>query len=136
MSRTAIHAHGATRFKNDPGLIGRTSVVYKGWFALKNSVFKVFINEIDIENLNKIIRKDNLTEHKVTKHADTLKYNLWLLAYKALPPYLILVENFFFIILFYFESVILLNFDRCSLKINLRILIVSYLILIKGVFRD
>ena len=55
MSRTAIHAHGAARFKNNPGLIDHTSEVYKGWFAFKNSVAKVFTNETDIENLNKII---------------------------------------------------------------------------------
>ena len=55
MSRTAIHAHCAARFKNDHGLIDRTSEVYKGWFALKNSVGKVFINETDIENFNKIM---------------------------------------------------------------------------------
>ena len=68
MSPIAIHAHGAARFKNDPGLIDRTSEVYKGWFALKDSVAKVFINETGIENFNKII--DNLAEHKVTKYAD------------------------------------------------------------------
>ena len=78
MSRTAIHAHGAARFKNDPGLIDHTSEVYKGWVALKNSVRKVFTNETDIENLNKIIGDGNLAEHKVTKYADTLKYNLWI----------------------------------------------------------
>ena len=49
MSRIAIHAHGAARFKNDPGLIDHTSEVYKGWFALKNSVGKLFINETDIK---------------------------------------------------------------------------------------
>ena len=30
MSRTAIHANVEARFKNDPGLIDRTSEVYKG----------------------------------------------------------------------------------------------------------
>ena len=78
MSRTAIHAHGSTRFKNDPGLIDRTSEVYKGRLALKNSIGKVFINETDIENLNKIIGDGNSAEHKVTKYVDTLKHNFWI----------------------------------------------------------
>ena len=64
--------------------------IWSLWFAFKNSVGKVFTNETDIENLNKIIGDGNLAEHKVTKYDDTLKYNLWLLAYKALPPYRIM----------------------------------------------
>ena len=58
MSRIAIYAHGAARFKN--------------------SVGKVLINETGIENLNKINGDGNLAEHKVTKYADTLKYSLWI----------------------------------------------------------
>ena len=42
---------------------------------------KVFINETDIENLKKIIGDGHLAEHKVTKYADTLKYNLWIEVY-------------------------------------------------------
>jgi hypothetical protein len=34
-SRSAIHAHGAVRFKNDPGLIKLTTEAYKGRLALK-----------------------------------------------------------------------------------------------------
>ena len=33
------------RFKNDPELMNRTSEVFTGLFALKNSVVKVFTNE-------------------------------------------------------------------------------------------
>ena len=43
MSRKAIYADGAARFKNDPGLLDRTFEVYKGQFALNNSIGKVFI---------------------------------------------------------------------------------------------
>ena len=60
MFRTAIHAHGAARFKNDPGRIDHTSEVYNGRFAFKNFVGKVFTNETDIENSNKIIGDGNL----------------------------------------------------------------------------
>ena len=52
MSRTAIPSsfmHGAEQFKNYPGHIDRTSEVYKDWFALNNSVGKVFINETVIK---------------------------------------------------------------------------------------
>ena len=53
MFRTAIHAHGAARFENDPGFIDRSSEVYKGRLALKNSFGKVFINETYIKILTK-----------------------------------------------------------------------------------
>ena len=61
-SRTAIHAHGAARYKNDHGLIELTSEVYNGRLALKNSIGKIFNDESDIENLNKIIGDGNLAE--------------------------------------------------------------------------
>ena len=71
-SRTAIHAHGAARFKNDPELIDLTANVYKSRLALKNSIGKVFNDQNDIEIFNKIIENDIIAEDKVTKFTDTL----------------------------------------------------------------
>ena len=48
-ARTSIHAHGAARFSNDPGLIDLTKKVYLGHIYSKKLVGKVFndIQEID-----------------------------------------------------------------------------------------
>ena len=67
LEQCSINANGAKRFKNDPGFIDRTSEVYQGRFALKNSIYKLFINETDIEHLNKIICDGILAEQKVSK---------------------------------------------------------------------
>ncbi len=53
-SRTAIHAHGAARLSNDPGLINLTAKVYIGRQAQKSLVGYVISN---IESYNMLINE-------------------------------------------------------------------------------
>ncbi len=71
-SRTAIHAHGAARFKNDPGLIDLTATVYKGRLASKNCVGKIFQSQEEIDKYEALIDEAILAEEIVTNYADTL----------------------------------------------------------------
>ena len=71
-SRSAIHAHGAARLKNDPGLIDLTTKVYAGYLAKKNSVGRVFIDLNELETITKIIDDATVAESIVTTYSDTL----------------------------------------------------------------
>ncbi len=44
-SRTKIHAHGAARFNNDPGLIELSKQVYLAKIIAKKCAGKIFSNE-------------------------------------------------------------------------------------------
>jgi hypothetical protein len=71
-SRSSIHAHGAARFKNDPGLIDLTTKVYAGRLASKSIGAKVFENLDEIKKLENIIEEAIQAEEIVTNYADTL----------------------------------------------------------------
>ena len=71
-SRTAIHAHGAARFRNDPGLIELTKRVYIAHLHKKQSIGKVFNNTDEIIELEKIIEDGVIAEKKIITYTDTL----------------------------------------------------------------
>ena len=70
--RTAIHAHGCARLRNDPDLIKLTSIVYEG----KMIQAKYF--PLTLEHMHKekeyldLIQKANLAEERIISYVDTL----------------------------------------------------------------
>lgn len=70
-SRLAIHAHGAARFKNDPGLAELTLHVYAGRKAqeLLEQADHTIDKRLELENLVKIGLE---SEEKVINYTDTL----------------------------------------------------------------
>ncbi|RMZ95107.1 ATP-dependent DNA helicase PIF1, partial [Brachionus plicatilis] len=70
-SRSSIHAHGAARFKNDPGLTELTKKVYLGRLAKKDLDKKQLYEDEKQELINLIVEGDK-AEVKVINYADTL----------------------------------------------------------------
>jgi hypothetical protein len=71
-SRTAIHAHGAARFSNDPGLIELTKVVYNSRLHIRRAVGKVFTNIEEIEQFEKKVDNGIQAEKLILSYVDTL----------------------------------------------------------------
>ncbi len=69
-SRSSIHAHGAARFSNDPGLIELTALVYKGRLAAKK--LELTTNDtVDVELINNQ-RIGIESENTIIKYVDNL----------------------------------------------------------------
>jgi hypothetical protein len=70
--RTSIHAHGAVRFKNDPGIVELTTLVYES----KMIQAKYFpLNESDINKETEyldLIERGQLAEIRINTYVDTL----------------------------------------------------------------
>ena len=70
-SRSSIHAHGAAKFKNDPGLRELTTKVYAGRVAQKQK--DETANELlDIIKINELIKVGQLSETIVIDYTNTL----------------------------------------------------------------
>lgn len=69
-SRSAIHAHGCARFKNDPGLINLTTLVYKGRQA--KTKLEESRNIVEIAELVEIIKIGEESETKIITYVDNL----------------------------------------------------------------
>ena len=69
-SRSSIHAHGAAKFKNDPGLIKLTNNVYLGRKALEK--IETVNNEEDKIKLKNIIDIGIQSETTVINYTDTI----------------------------------------------------------------
>jgi hypothetical protein len=71
-SRLSIHAHGAARFKNDPGLIALTQLIYDGRCAEKKKSELEHINHLELNSLNSTIDLGKSSERRVIAYTNTL----------------------------------------------------------------
>jgi hypothetical protein len=71
-SRNAIHAHGAARFKNDPGLVQLTTKVYASRLAQESSIGRVFQNTTEIQILEDLINEGVEAEKIIINYTETL----------------------------------------------------------------
>ena len=70
--RNAIHAHGAARLKNDPGLIELTKVAYEGRLA-EEKICKLRESNRPVDQLLEVaVENGKLAEERVCSNADTL----------------------------------------------------------------
>ena len=70
-SRSTIHAHGAAKFRNDPGLRDKTANVYQGRKA-EELIKKDGISEITKNKLNEIINLGKVDEKIIIDYTNTL----------------------------------------------------------------
>ena len=75
-SRTAIHAHGVVRLKNDPGISDLVAIVYKGRLAaenLKRPDFLISHNDEQLNRFRQMVSDGEAAKDRVIKYADTLQ---------------------------------------------------------------
>jgi hypothetical protein len=74
-SRTAIHAHGVVKLKNDPGIADLMIKVYAGRLMaqkLADPQYTANLSEQDVQEKQDLVEAGILAELKVLKYADTL----------------------------------------------------------------
>lgn len=74
-SRSAIHAHGVVKLKNDPGIAKLVARVYAGRnleAKLKDENFVSNKTEQELQNINEIIAESKTAETTVINYANTI----------------------------------------------------------------
>ena len=71
-ARTAIHAHGIAKLKNDPGLVNLTEKVYAGVIADKLLDANAEMSAEELQRLREAVRVGQESKKRVLSYVDTL----------------------------------------------------------------